>query len=73
MLSAQGIEIKVSDIAKKELSKIGFDPSMGARPLRRAIQKEIENMLSSEMLKGNVKKGDKISIDYSDKKFSIKK
>ncbi len=73
LLAAQGIMMEVSEKAKNELAEIGFEPSMGARPLRRTIQKEIENRLSSEMLKGDIKKGDKINVDFAKDKFIIKK
>ena len=45
------------------LSKKGFDPQYGARPIKRLVQKEILNQLSREMLKGNIQKGDNILID----------
>lgn len=57
------IEIEVTDEAKSLLVKKGFDPVYGARPLRRAIQKMVEDKLSEEMLAGNVKAGSKVLID----------
>jgi len=57
------IEIDVTDEAKSLLVKKGFDPVYGARPLRRAIQKMVEDKLSEEMLAGNVKAGSKVLID----------
>jgi ATP-dependent Clp protease ATP-binding subunit ClpA len=42
---------------------MGFDPAYGARPLKRIIQKHIENPLSMEILGGKIKEGDKISVD----------
>ena len=51
----------------------GFDPAYGARPLRRAIQNEIEDMLSEEIIDGNIKSGDSITVDVEDDKFTVKK
>ncbi|WP_135556471.1 ATP-dependent protease ATP-binding subunit ClpC [Paenibacillus cymbidii] len=57
------VNFLLTDSAKKFLAKEGFDPTYGARPLRRAIQKHIEDRLSEEMLKGNIEKGDHVTID----------
>lgn len=58
-----GIELEATDEVFTHLADEGFDPTYGARPLRRAIQRLIEDNLSEEILKGNVKKGDKILIE----------
>lgn len=60
------VNFLLTDSAKKFLAKEGFDPTYGARPLRRAIQKHIEDRLSEEMLKGNIAKGDHVTIDEKD-------
>ncbi|MBZ4663778.1 MAG: clpA2 [Caloramator sp.] len=60
------IEVEYTEEAKKHLAKAGFDPVYGARPLRRAITKAVEDKLSEEMLKGNIKKGDKVKMDVKD-------
>jgi len=65
-LKEQEVDFILSDSAKKFLAKEGFDPTYGARPLRRAIQKHIEDRLSEELLKGNINKGDKLVIDERD-------
>jgi len=65
-LKEQGIDFILSDAAKDYLAKEGYDPNYGARPLRRAIQKHIEDKLSEELLKGNIKKGDTVNIDVLD-------
>lgn len=57
-----GIELQATDEIFEHLAEEGFDPTYGARPLRRAIQRLIEDNLSEEILKGTVKKGDKIQI-----------
>lgn len=63
-LSEREIILKLTDAAKAWLIKEGYEPSYGARPLRRAIQHHIENPLSKRILDGDFKEGDKISADY---------
>ncbi|MCF6095189.1 ATP-dependent protease ATP-binding subunit ClpC [Microaerobacter geothermalis] len=65
-LREQQIDFTLTDKAEAFLAKEGFDPNYGARPLRRAIQKYIEDKLSEELLQGNVKKGDTLKIDVDD-------
>ncbi len=64
-VSERGIEVQVEPSAYEYLAKKGFDASYGARPLKRTIQTEVEDMLSEEILKGSVKPGDKIRV-YAD-------
>lgn len=56
------IEAKMTDTAVDIIAKAGFDPEYGARPIRRAIQKQIEDTLSEMLLKGDIKLGDKVTI-----------
>ncbi len=72
-LTANEIDISFSDEAIEKIAKSGFDPVYGARPLRRAIQNEIEDMLSEEIIDGNISGGDKITLDVSDDKFTVNK
>ncbi|HIW33564.1 MAG TPA: ATP-dependent Clp protease ATP-binding subunit, partial [Candidatus Paenibacillus intestinavium] len=65
-LKEQEIEFTLSDEAKKFLAKEGYDPQYGARPLRRAIQKHIEDRLSEDLLMGVIQKGDSFLIDEKD-------
>lgn len=58
------LNIKVSEKTKDHISKSGFDPVYGARPLERTITKMIEDQLAEEILKGNVSKEDNIYIDF---------
>ena len=60
LLLEQGIQIEVGQDVKEWILKNNFQPSYGARPLRRAIQKTIEDPFSEEMLKGRFKDGGKI-------------
>lgn len=55
-LREQEVDFELTDKAKEFLAKEGFDPAYGARPLRRAIQKHIEDRLSEELLMGTIKK-----------------
>ncbi|MEX5277589.1 ATP-dependent Clp protease ATP-binding subunit [Kocuria sp. CPCC 205261] len=62
-LREQDMSISLSDAAKQLLAKKGYDPAMGARPLRRTIQREIEDQLSERILFGEIASGEKISVD----------
>ena len=72
-LNANEINVTFTESAVSKIAKSGFDPVYGARPLRRAIQNEIEDMLSEEIIDGNVKSGDSITVDVEDDKFTVKK
>jgi ATP-dependent Clp protease ATP-binding subunit ClpC len=72
-LKEQEIDFVLSDEAKKFLAKAGFDPTYGARPLRRAIQKHIEDHLSEELLKGNISKGDALTFEVKDGELVVLK
>jgi ATP-dependent Clp protease ATP-binding subunit ClpC len=65
-MEAQQLTIQVSDEAKELLSREGFDPSFGARPLRRAIQRMIEDPLSEEILRGTFGAGDCVLAEVKD-------
>ena len=64
LLHAQKISVEVTRVAVSELAKMAYDPQFGARPLRRIIQREIENPLSNLILQGEFKEGDKVNIDF---------
>ena len=65
------IEVDFTDEAVSKIAKNGFDAAYGARPLRRAIQNEIEDMLSEEIIEGKISAGDKIRITVEDDKFKV--
>lgn len=65
ILSSKKLSIKVSDSAKKLLAREGFDPVYGARPLRRVIQNEIQNVLAMKLLNGEIKEGNMIHVDVT--------
>ncbi|HEY3298663.1 MAG TPA: AAA family ATPase, partial [Armatimonadota bacterium] len=62
-LAARKIEIEVTDAAKSELAADGFDPTYGARPLKRTIQRRIQDVLALKLLEGDFHDGDKITVD----------
>lgn len=68
LLSGQNLELSITKKAKEALGKEGYDPSFGARPLRRIIQKKIENPLSTLILDGKFISGDMVHIDIDSKK-----
>ncbi|MBY6038491.1 ATP-dependent protease ATP-binding subunit ClpC [Fictibacillus nanhaiensis] len=70
-LSDQGIEIELSQAALEKITDEGYDPDYGARPLRRALQRKIEDRLSEELLKGNINKGQTVKIDVEENDFVV--
>ncbi|WP_267208540.1 ATP-dependent Clp protease ATP-binding subunit [Corynebacterium sp. Marseille-P8863] len=62
-LAAQDMGIELTDAAKNLLAKRGFDPVLGARPLRRTIQREVEDVLSEKILFGEIGTGEIITVD----------
>lgn len=70
-LDKMNIKISFTDNAVSEIANKGFDENYGARPLRRAIQNEIEDPLSEQMLEGKVKDGAVVTCDFSDGQFTF--
>ncbi|MBS4175740.1 ATP-dependent protease ATP-binding subunit ClpC [Bacillus sp. FJAT-49736] len=70
-LKEQKIELEISEAAKEKIADEGYDPEYGARPLRRAIQKYIEDRLSEELLKGEILEGQHVIIDVKDGEFVV--
>ena len=68
-LSGRGMALVLTDAAKKRLAVDGFDPAYGARPLKRLIQKEIENPLARMILEGKYESGDTIVVDTQGETF----
>ncbi len=65
ILKDKRLTLEISEQAKEFLAKEGFDPVYGARPLKRVIQKEIQNVLALKILDGEVKEGDQVYIDVT--------
>ncbi|HYH54972.1 MAG TPA: ATP-dependent Clp protease ATP-binding subunit, partial [Anseongella sp.] len=66
-----GYDIKLTDDAKEFIAEKGFDVSFGARPLKRAIQKYLEDPIAEEILKGELNEGDSIEVGYDKEKNEI--
>jgi ATP-dependent Clp protease ATP-binding subunit ClpB len=62
-LKSRGLHLAISDSAKAQLAERGYDPTFGARPLKRLIQQEIENPLATKILNGDFAEGDTVRID----------
>lgn len=71
-LKEQDLSIELTDAAKAKVAEEGVDLEDGARPLRRAIQKHVEDRLSEELLRGNIHKGQHIVLDVEDGEFVVK-
>jgi ATP-dependent Clp protease ATP-binding subunit ClpB len=63
-LADRELTLEISDSFKDRLVSVGFDPVYGARPLRRAIQQELENPLAQRILAGDLQLGDTVAIDF---------
>ena len=72
-LADRNVDFQVSEAAKAELVKEGFDRVYGARPLRRTIQRRIENPLAREVLAGTFADGDVAQVDFTDGEFRFTK
>ena len=70
-LSEKRIQLKMTEMAKQWLAREGFDPAYGARPLKRVIQKEIQDKLAMKILEGKFKEGTTIIADMDDKKDEL--
>ena len=71
-LAERHSRVELMDGAKTHLVRVGYDPAFGARPLKRAIQKEIETPLGRLMLKGEVRDGQTVLIDYDSEKGALR-
>ena len=67
-LEERRIRLELSPAAEEHLIRVGYEPAYGARPLKRAIQKEIETGLGKAILRGQVKEGQTVRVDYDSKK-----
>ncbi|PAQ15177.1 ATP-dependent Clp protease ATP-binding subunit ClpC [Bacillaceae bacterium SAOS 7] len=71
-LKEQDIIVELTDQAKEKIADEGYDPEYGARPLRRALQKQVEDRLSEELLKGKVLTGQHVIVDVDNNEFVVK-
>jgi ATP-dependent Clp protease ATP-binding subunit ClpC len=70
-LNEHNITVELTDAARGWLAKAGYDSAFGARPLRRAIQKNVESPLSMELLSGKYKEGASIQVDVDEENSNI--
>ena len=70
-LAERGYEVTVTDAALDHIGKAGFDPLFGARPLKRAIQQELENPLAQQILGGKLLPNSPVVVDYQNDRLSI--
>ncbi len=70
-LSARSISIEVTGAATDKLLELGYDETNGARPLKRAVQRHIEDRLSDEILAGRILPGEKVTVDAADGEFAF--
>ena len=71
-MKAMNIEVSFSEELISMIAKEGFDPTYGARPLRRAIQTKVEDFLAEKMLEGVIKAPCSITVDYDGEKTIVK-
>ena len=71
-IQSLGYTIQLTDAAKEFIADKGYDSNFGARPLKRAIQKYLEDPVAEEILKGELHEGDQIMIDFDKETQEIK-
>ncbi len=72
-LEEKGIDFIITEDLKEKISELGYDPVFGARQMRRVIQDKVENILASSLLSGEIKRGDKVSINSETFTLNINK
>jgi ATP-dependent Clp protease ATP-binding subunit ClpB len=70
-VSERGVEVTLTDEARELLGNMGYDPTYGARPLRRVIQKQLVDRLATALLKGEIRAGDSVSVDVVDGELAL--
>jgi len=70
-IKAKDVHIELKQSAKEFLIEKGYDPQYGARPMRRAVERFLEDPLAEELLRGNVKPGDKVEVADVDGKLAF--
>ena len=71
-MQAQGITVDFTDPSVDWLAERGFQPEYGARPLRRTIQREVDNQLSRLLLDGRVAEGGRVTVDVEDGRLAFR-
>ena len=70
-LSEQQIRVQLTDKAKQYLAQVGYDPVFGARPLKRVIAKQVENLIAEKILQEQIQPGQTVTIDATDNKLVV--
>jgi ATP-dependent Clp protease ATP-binding subunit ClpC len=68
-LAERGVDFELTPAAQEEVVREGYDPTYGARPLRRTVQRRIENELAKRVLAGEFHDGEKIVVDFADGQY----
>ena len=63
LLAGRGIRLNVTPAARRHLAEVGWDPAFGARPLKRAIQRELQDKLAMKILEGEIRTGESVRVD----------
>ena len=71
LLAERDLRLEVTDAAKKAIATEGYDPTYGARPLKRVIQQRLQNPLATELLKGHIPDHGGVRVDYRDDEFAF--
>jgi ATP-dependent Clp protease ATP-binding subunit ClpB len=71
LLAGRELQLEVTEAARQEIANRGYDPTYGARPLKRVIQQELQNPLATEILKGAFPEGSTVRIDYDGSEFEF--
>jgi ATP-dependent Clp protease ATP-binding subunit ClpA len=71
-LAERQVDFELTTAAKSELVREGYDPAFGARPLRRVVQRRIENELARRILAGEIGSGQCATVDFQDGAYSFK-
>jgi ATP-dependent Clp protease ATP-binding subunit ClpC len=71
-LEEHEIDLRATDSARDKLAEEGYDPEMGARPLRRVIQNKVEDKLSDALLAGTFESGDTVVVDVDDEEIILR-
>ncbi|MCY1692659.1 ATP-dependent Clp protease ATP-binding subunit [Exiguobacterium sp. SL14] len=72
-LAEQEIHFELTPVSLSKIADIGYDPEYGARPIRRALQREAEDLLSEALLAGDIQKGEHVALDVEENEFIVRR
>ncbi len=70
-VAERGVTVTLTDKARELLGNMGYDPTYGARPLRRVIQKQLTDRLALALLAGEIRSGDTVTVDAADGELAL--